>query len=454
MFFYHLADLHIGKVVHGVSMLDNGDQRFWIDRFLELVDKKRPDAIVISGDVYDRSAPSGDSVELLDYMLTEIVKRDVPVLMVAGNHDSGQRLAFGSEILARHNLHICGGLGEGGEMMRVVLNDEFGPVTFWLCPYVFPTLVAQKLGDDSIKDYDTAMRRLIERQGIDSTGRNVLVAHQNVVANGQMAEFGGSESVVGGVGQIDFSAFDCFDYVALGHIHSSYHVGRKEVMYAGTPLCYHFNETRQKNKGTVMVHLGKKGSEVEIQSAVIEPKHVMRAVSGDYEDVVATEKVGAKRGEYVSVTITDRRITPEIAAYFREFYGSRESVLMELISSFRNSEMSIGKSHVRAEERSLEELFTDFYRFREGDELSDVEARALQLAIESMHSVQSGDSVGDSDVTDFVSKLIKELNFAACGGEGCSPSSSRMDEEYCLSSGGDDEGCGPSSGRRDEEAGV
>lgn len=406
MKFYHLADLHIGKTVHGISMLDNGDQRHWIDRFLELVDQNKPDAIVVSGDVYDRSAPSGDSVELLDYMLTGLVSRNIPVMLISGNHDSGKRLSFGKSILSKHNLHICGSLGENGEMESVTIDDEFGPVTFWLCPYIFPALVARKLGDDSIKDYNTAMRRLIENQQIDTTVRNVLVAHQNVVANGQTVEFGGSESTVGGVGQIEYTAFDGFDYVALGHIHSAYPVGREEVRYAGTPLCYHFNETRQKEKGPVFVSLGEKGTKPEIETIIIEPLHGMRAVNGGYDEIVASERLLKTKNEYISVNITDRRLSPGISAYLKEFYASRGSVLMELTSSYRTVGQGPATPDKNIEEIELDELFADFIRFREGNELNEAEADALKKAIESMHSHEGKTMPDLLEIDAFVSQLL------------------------------------------------
>lgn len=406
MKFYHLADLHIGKKVHGISMLDNGDQRYWIERFLELTDRNKPDAIVISGDVYDRSAPSGDSVEMLDFLLTGLATRGIPVMLISGNHDSGKHLSFGKSILSRHNLHLCGSLGENGEMESVTLTDGFGPVTFWLCPYVFPALVARKLDDDSIKDYNTAMRRLLEKQPIDTTVRNVLIAHQNVVANGQTAEFGGSESTVGGVGQIEYTAFDCFDYVALGHIHSAYPVGREEVRYAGTPLCYHFNETRQKEKGPVRVELGRKGDKPKIETCVIEPLHRMRAVSGGYDEIVASEKILKTKGEYISVNITDTRLTPEISSYFKDFYASRNSVLMELSSSYRTVESGEARSDRNIENKELDELFADFIRFREGNGLDEDEEDVLKKAVEIMQFHEGETSPAVREIDAFVSQLL------------------------------------------------
>ena len=187
----HLADLHFGKSIHGVSLLDNGDQAYWVDRFLELADKQKPDAIVIAGDVYDRSAPSGDAVELLSRMLTGLSDRDIPVMMVAGNHDSVQRLSFASQMLARQKLYISRPLFGSDQLKRVTLNDDDGPVTFWLMPYVYPALISQTLEDDSLRDYDSAVRALLERQNVDYSSRNILIAHQNVTAGGVEAERSG-----------------------------------------------------------------------------------------------------------------------------------------------------------------------------------------------------------------------------------------------------------------------
>ncbi|MDE7428800.1 MAG: exonuclease SbcCD subunit D, partial [Lachnospiraceae bacterium] len=273
MKFLHLSDLHFGKSLYGVSLIDNKDQAYWAERFLEKVEEVQPDAIVIAGDIYDRSAPSGEAVELMDSLLTRLEQLQIPVMMISGNHDSGQKLAFAGDILAKQNVYIAGKPDKELCHVTVQEKDRSGEVTFWLMPYLFPAIVAQKLEDDSIGDYETAVRRLLEEQEIDFSKRNVLVAHQNITADGREAERGGSESMVGGVGQIDYRVFDGFDYVALGHIHSSYHVGRKGVRYAGSPLCYHFNETRQPQKGPLLVELGEKNTEVRVQPQIIEPLH-------------------------------------------------------------------------------------------------------------------------------------------------------------------------------------
>ena len=387
----HLADLHFGKSIHGVSLLEKGDQSFWVERFLERAETLRPDAVVIAGDVYDRSAPSGDAVELLSRLLTALAERAIPVMLVAGNHDSIQRLAFAQPLLAREGLHISRALIDSPELSHVTLYDEYGPVTFWLMPYVYPALIAQALGEESFRDSDVAVRALLACQPLDLSWRNVLVAHQNVTAGGVEAEHGGSESMVGGVGQIDYSAFDAFDYVALGHIHAAYPVGREGVRYAGSPLCYHFNETRQAAKGPLLVELGPKGVPPRTALQRLEPLHPMRELRGAYEELRDAALADPRRGEYLRLVLTDCRVSPEIAAFFRELFASRDSILMELVSEYASfAGESAGLSAHAVREKSVEELFSDFYTERSGGiPPEERDAELLHFA---------GDQLRDADV--------------------------------------------------------
>lgn len=391
MKFLHLADLHFGKSIHGVSLMEKGDQQAWVDRFLELVQTVRPDAVVAAGDIYDRSAPSGDAVALLDRMMTALAGMDIPFMMAAGNHDSGQRLSFGGSLLARQKVYISGVLSK--ELPHVTLSDQDGPVTFWLMPYVFPALVAQKLEDDGIRDYDTAVRRLLAEQNVDFTQRNVLVAHQNVTANGVEAVRGGSESMVGGVGQVDYTAFDGFDYVALGHIHSSYSVGREAVRYAGSPLCYHFNETRQQAKGPVLVELGPKGTEPAIKTLVIPPLHPMREIRGTYCEIQDAELQNTSRGEYVRIVLTDRRTEPELYQFFRSLFESRDSIVMEMISEYMPFGAVSSSSTARStDDKAVEELFIDFYASRrDGEEPGPKEQALLRFVGEQVRRSRQDD---------------------------------------------------------------
>ena len=381
MRFLHLADLHFGKSLHGVSLLENGDQGDWVDRFLELAADLRPDAILIAGDVYDRSAPSGEAVALLSRMLTALAGMGIPVLLTAGNHDSAQRLAFAAELLAQQGVYLAPPLVPPGELRHVTLYDACGPVTFWLLPYVYPALISQALGMDGLRESDGAVRALLARQEVDTAGRNVLLAHQNVTAGGVAGQRGGSESMVGGVGQIDYTAFDAFDYVALGHIHAAYPVGRESVRYAGSPLCYHFDETRQPVKGPLLVELGEKGTPVRVETLHIPPLHPLRELRGSYAEVCAELTRDSRRGEYLRVVLTDRRVTPEISAFLRSQAEGRESILMELVSEYRAFTGEAGAlSSSAVEQKSVEELFADFYAERRGEPLSEEDAALLSFA--------------------------------------------------------------------------
>ena len=381
----HVSDLHFGKVIHGVSMLENGDQPHWVDGFLALAKEISPDAVVIAGDVYDRSSPSGEAVTLMSRMLTELEAMGIVVMLVAGNHDSGQRLEFASGILSRQNIHIAGSVTK--KMPRVVLCDEWGKVNFFLMPYVFPAAVAQALGEDEIRDYDTAVRRLIAEQNIDPSERNVIIAHQNVTVNGREFERGGSESAVGGVGQVGHTAFDCFDYAALGHIHAAYKVGREGVRYAGSPLCYHFDETLRPDKGPILVEMGDKGSDLKIQTLRIEPLHPMRIMKGEADALYERELARDARCEYLKLVITDKPMTAEIADRFQSLAESRDSILMERISEFRHAAVETETpdgAFVR--EKTPEELFADFYQQRVGSEPDEKDARLLHYAGELLRN--------------------------------------------------------------------
>ena len=376
----HLSDLHFGKQLHGVSLLDNGDQPHWVDKLLECVDEQRPDAVLIAGAVYDRQSPSGGAMQMFSRMVTGISDRNIPVLIAAGNHDSGERLSCFRDILARQNVHISGVLSR--ELTHVTLTDEYGPVTVWLLPYTFPAAVVQILKDDTIRDYDTAVRRMLAEQSIDFTQRNVIVAHQNVTKGGVEGLRGGSESMVGGMGQVDYTAFDGFDYVALGHIHAAYSVGRDAVRYAGSPLCYHFDEIRQPKKGPLLVELGEKGADPVLSRIEIAPLHPMRELRGTYEEVMAVAS-NAGNGEYVKIVLTDRAMTPEINSHFEAVFKAKNSVLMERVSEFQRFTGEARQRELNElEQRSVEELFVDFYTDRANGAPQSYCATAMPVTME------------------------------------------------------------------------
>ena len=406
MRFLHLADLHLGKIIYGASLIERGDQPAWVERFLEKARELKPDAVVIAGDVYDRGQPPGKAAALLNLLVMELAGMGIRVMMTAGNHDSIQHLSFLSPLLARQQVYISSPLGPSGELTHVTLEDEYGPVTFWLLPYVYPAMIAQVLGDEEIRDYDTAVRRILAAQPVDFSERNVLVAHQNVTADGLEAVRGGSESMVGGVGQVDYTTFDGFEYAALGHIHSSYAVGRETVRYAGTPLAYHFNETRQPEKGPLLITIPAKNEAVRIEKQVIEPLHRMREIRENYETIRRIMTDRPWKNEYLKIILKDTRVTPEISDFLHNTAREHGSDVLELTSEYSafTGEASLSGSR-EIHEKPVEELFARFYTDRNNGIEPDEQDLALMSFVGEMTRAAQGEEPGEADfrrILDFV----------------------------------------------------
>lgn len=407
MKFLHLADLHLGKQLCGASLIDNGDQGYLLDQILALVDREKPDAAVIAGDVYDRGIPSREAVTLLSGFLSELAgeKRRIPVFLIAGNHDGGERLDFLKELLREQNVHISGTVEK--ELTHIELNTDGEPVVFWLMPYVFPVKVRDLffLTAEEVPDYESAVRVLLENQDIDTTKRNVLIAHQFVTAGGKAPLQSESESAVGGLGAVDHSVFDAFDYAALGHIHGAQAVGRQSVRYAGAPLCYHFSETEQK-KGALLVTLGEKGTEPEIRLFELPPLHKMRRISGKFSELLEREQLTDRRDEYISVTLTDNNTVFDAAEQLRTFFEGRGSRLLDL--SFRPEEQFAGGTAGytgELKEKSIPELFADFFELHCGRTM-DRQEREL---IESVsRRLSSGEDVSTDELADALVRLAME----------------------------------------------
>ncbi len=404
MKFIHISDLHFGKNLFGYSMVSEGDQKYWIEQFFELVDQEKPDAIVIAGDVYDRGVPPREAVELLDYFITTLAQKNIPIMMIAGNHDSGTRLSFGSNLFKEKNVYIAGEIEK--EVKHVTLNDAYGPVTFWLVPYLFPAAVQVALEDESITGYDAAMRRLLDRQDIDFSNRNVIISHQTVLNNGASPEVDGSETAIGGVGDIEVSAYAGFDYVALGHIHAAQKVKEEYIRYSGSPLCYHFGELRKSHKGPVIVELGKKG-EFSYRIEELPILHPLREVKGLFKDIVEQEIHNHNTNEYIRVVITDNQVPTEARQTLLSIFEKKNSKLMEIVHEPANR-INIEKDvYEGTEKKTLDEYFIDFYRSRNNDEFPSEEDQSLISFIAEQVNHASEDEKVDQPTEEDVEKIIQ-----------------------------------------------
>ena len=409
---FHLGDLHLGKAVHGISMTD-ADQPFWVKSFLEAVDIQRPDAVVIAGDIYDRKIPSPEAMELFDELLSGLARRKVYVLAVPGNHDSAQRLAHVSGLLQGSNIYIAGRLKR--EMMHITINDGQREVTFWLMPYLFPAMVGEKnvLDRDDLASYNAAAKAYIEAQTINPEHINVLIAHQNVLASGLAPEHSGSESLVGGLGEIDYSVFDVFDYVALGHIHNEQAMGRQTLRYAGCPLYYDFSEVNREKKLLAVEINGKE--DITVSKLDIPLLHRMKQLSGTIDEIVEQgEALENKEDLYIQALVRDRHIKTGDLERLKETLGAslinikREILPAENLSS---SSSPAGDADVTAHKLSIMEEFDGFYQAQENELLDEYQERLIGKIAEQQDNAgdwqENEAGIPEADTEELVRLLLE-----------------------------------------------
>ncbi|MEG0503609.1 MAG: exonuclease SbcCD subunit D, partial [Raoultibacter sp.] len=297
----HLADLHIGKQVNGFPLIE--DQRFALEAVLAAARDHSVDALLLAGDLYDKSSPSAEAVCLLDWFFTEVATAGLPCYAIPGNHDSAERVAYVSGLLTRQGIHLAPIFD--GRVTHHSLEDEHGPVTFWLLPFMKPAHVRAFFPDADIgQDYTAALRTVLADCPLETSQRNVLIAHQFVTSGTAEPERSDSELSVGGLDNVDASVFADFDYVALGHIHRPQRIGRDEVRYAGSLLKYSFSEIKYPKSAT-LVELGPKGT-ISITLLPLEPLHDMREIKGPLASLLADDVVTAsKSDDYLHVVLTD-----------------------------------------------------------------------------------------------------------------------------------------------------
>ena len=378
MKFLHLADLHLGKRVNGFSMLE--DQAHILRQILAILDNEQPDGVLIAGDVYDKSVPSVEAVELLDGFLTELRARGVPVLLISGNHDSPERLAFGGRVMDSCGIHISPVYD--GALAPVTLQDAFGPVHVWLLPFVKPAHVRRWFPDADIESYTDAMAEAVAHMDIDTAARNVLVTHQFVTGG---TRSGSEELSVGGTDNVVSSVFAPFDYVALGHLHGAQHIGRETIRYAGSPLKYSFSEARQ-HKSVTVVTLGEKG-DVQVRTVALTPLRELREIRGSYDELTARSfyEHTTYRSDYLHLILTDEQDVFDAMSRLRTIYP----YLMTL--DYDNARTrAAGGMFVPAgmERRTPSELFEALYLRQNHRPMSEVQRAYIAQLMEQIMEVQ------------------------------------------------------------------
>lgn len=378
MKFLHLADLHLGKRVNGFSMLE--DQAHILRQILAILDDEQPDGVLIAGDVYDKSVPSVEAVGLLDGFLTELRARGVPVLLISGNHDSPERLAFGGRVMDSCGIHISPVYD--GALAPVTLHDAFGPVHVWLLPFVKPAHVRRWFPDADIESYTDAVAEAIAHMDIDTAARNVLVTHQFVTGG---ARSGSEELSVGGTDNVDSGVFAPFDYVALGHLHGAQHIGRETIRYAGSPLKYSFSEARQ-HKSVTVVTLGEKG-DVQVRTVALTPLRELREIRGSYDELTARSfyEHTTYRSDYLHLILTDEQDVFDAMSRLRTIYP----YLMTLDYDNARTRAAGGMSvPAETERRTPLELFEALYTRQNHRPMSEVQRAYIAQLMEQIMEVQ------------------------------------------------------------------
>lgn len=356
---FHLSDLHLGKRVNEFPMLK--DQKYILDQILTLADEERPDAVLIAGDLYDKGVPPTEAVSLLDSFLSGLVRRQIKVLAISGNHDSAERIAFASGLMHASGVYFSPVYH--GEVTPVTLEDAYGPVRVFLLPFIKPVHVRACFPEEEINSYTDAVRTAIAHMAVDPAERNILVTHQ--FATGALT-CDSEELSVGGTDHVDVSVFEPFDYTALGHLHGPQNIGSVRVRYCGTPLKYSFSEVNHR-KSVTIVELGKKG-DLNVREQPLKPMRDMGELRGTYAQLVERAFYSERDTDlYYHITLTDEEDIPDAISRLRVIYPN----IMKL--DYDNARTRAGGGLVpleKVEPQSPEELFAAFYKAQNNQELS------------------------------------------------------------------------------------
>lgn len=387
MKFFHLSDLHIGKQLHRYNLKE--DQQVILKEVITYAKELRPDAIVIAGDIYDKSVPSAEAVNVFDEFLTDLseITPEIPILIISGNHDSPDRLKYASEILKRHHIYLAGNVPERPEehIEKVTLHDAYGEVNFYLLPFMKPAYVKNIFVDGTPETYSDAVKEIIKREKIDHKDkRNVLVSHQFYVGEkAESPETCDSEVFsVGGIDNVDIGSVKEFDYVALGHLHGAQCIGKPEIRYCGTLLKYSVSESTQ-NKSLTVVTLKAKGEKPEIENYPLHPLRDVRKKKGTLDEIIK-EAQETEKDDYISITLTD-----EIDPYKPK--EQLERIFSHILEIRVDNQRTRTKLKEMDEELVMKDPFTsfaEFYKEMQGREMNGEEETIMKEIFDKAKGVE------------------------------------------------------------------
>ena len=369
----HLGDLHIGKSLGDFDLYE--DQKYILEQILNLIKEKSVDALLIAGDVYDKAVPGEKSVQLLDYFLKRLVETGIKTYMISGNHDSDERLNFGSSLFESNNIYINSKFN--GILKRYSLHDEFGELNIYLLPFVKASQVQHFFPEEKIDSYDMAVRTIIKHSDFDACKRNILVAHQ-FVAGKDDPEIAGSEGLsvhnVGMVEKIGYGSLTEFDYVALGHIHSPQSVGLKHIRYCGSPLKYSLSEVNN-NKSVPIITFKDKG-ELLVEFAPLLPMRDIRHLRGNIKNLLDKKNISMEN-DFIYATLTDEDIVNDAMGIFREYYPN--TVKIDYDNSHTKEIENVDITRI-TQNKTFDELIKDFYMQMYSCDMGEEELEIMKWA--------------------------------------------------------------------------
>ena len=378
----HLADLHLGKSVNKYPMLE--DQKYILDEILKMIEEEKAQVVMISGDIYDVGIPPIGAVELFDSFLTSLSKMNLSVCIISGNHDSAERIAFGSKLMEKSNIFIS--QLYDGNVQPLVFVDQYGPVNIYMLPFIKPVHVKQAFGEEAenIHTYTEACELAIKKMGVNPKNRNILMAHQ-FVSGALTCDSEEINVSVGGLDNIDAKIFKDFDYVALGHLHGPQKILREGIRYAGSPLKYSFSEANQK-KSLCVIEMGNKEKECQLKIELKDllPLHDMKNLKGSYEQIMSKSFYkDLNLEDYYHITLTDEVDVPEGFARLRTVY--KNLMTMDYDNSRTQNTSSVQlEGPVNIENTSPLSAFKDFFKLQNNKEMSEEQEKIVADLVEKL----------------------------------------------------------------------
>lgn len=376
MRFLHLADLHLGKRVNEFSMIE--DQKYVLKQVLNIIDEHNVQSVLMAGDIYDKSVPSAEAVLLLNDFLTELSKKEIKTFVISGNHDSAERIGFGSDIMSLAGIHMA--KPYTSEVEHITVEDEHGEITVYMLPFVKPATVKHVHKEEEINTYDEAVSVVMKNVKLDTNKRNILIAHQ-YVSGGDRCD---SENIsVGGIDEVSGEHFKKFDYVALGHLHGPQHVYSEKIRYAGTLLKYSFSEVNH-NKNALIVNIGEKGN-IDFEKINIKPLHDMKEIKGTYQELTAKGFYeDMDTNDYFHVTLTDEEDKVNALELLRTIYPNIMRLDYDNQRTRQNQNVMLTES---VEEKSPIDLFEEFYEMQNNVPMTEAQKNIVKELVEKVWEV-------------------------------------------------------------------